>query len=313
MVSSCRETVCSRKGIFILTAVLVLSSLGLMWWYLQTEIQLITMSIIEADNVWQDNGRSSDIIVSLSTLPHRLAAIDLTLKSLMTQSMKPRKIQLQLPLFSRRDNATYEIPLFLQGLASVEIKHVERDWGPATKFIPPVLSEEDDQAIVIVDDDYIYPPTWIELFHKFASSFPNAAIATRGWDVPRNLKWKDSKTIFGSSLSEPMKVDVVTGCGGILIRPRFFDKNAVTAYEGAPKEAFFVDDIWISGHLAKHNVDRFLFPTNNDRHRTQFSRILVSDRGLINTENKGGHNNDVMLAYFASEWHYDDGREAGES
>jgi len=274
---------------------------------LYPELYLRTWSMESADAFWKANVHRSDIIVSLTTVPKRVDALDTVLKSLMLQTFAPKGIYLYVPQYSQRDKTPYVIPARFRSLLSVSIKQIDKDWGPATKFLPAVLTLPDDQLVMSVDDDVIYPYDFIERLHSMSRLHPNSVLGTRGWDVPRSLKWAESGTLFGTALEagKVVSVDVITGCGGILFKPRFFDKTALAALDSVPREAFFVDDIWISGNLAKKQVPRLVIPVKA-RHKTQFLRYAINKRSsLINRENAGGHNNDVMLRWFREYWRYE--------
>lgn len=182
------------------------------------------------------------------------------------------------------------------------------------QFIPALLhfsTIHPSAPLLIVDDDFLYPSDFVALFHHHAQLLPDHALATRGWNVPHSLKWKDSGTIFGINLpveSNPLPVDVLTGCGAYLVRPRMFNltgKFALTDYESAPRAAFFVDDIWISGHLAAQKVARVVLPSKT-RHMTMLFQGWEARTGLIHTDNEGGATNDAVLRYFARYWTYED-------
>ena len=49
-------------------------------------------------------------------------------------------------------------------------------------------------------------------------------------------------------------VDIFEGCGGVLVRPEFFDDTAFDI----PDLARSVDDVWLSGMLAAHGVPIWL-------------------------------------------------------
>lgn len=233
-----------------------------------------------------NNPKKSDIIVSLTTIPSRQDKLYNTIKSLFLQDILPQKIVLNVPDYSIREKKGYNIPSDITSL--VEIRYVGKDWGCATKFIPTILSENKEQKILIIDDDVVIPSNYISDYMYYSEKYPNSAIGTRGWDIPVSLKWRDSKTIWGYR-----NVDVLTGVGTILIKPRFFDER-ITDYNNAPKEAFFVDDIWLSGNLARNNIERVLVPI---KPRVKIGTLLPSN-SLIFNENRDGNNNDVMLKFF---------------
>ena len=62
-------------------------------------------------------------------------------------------------------------------------------------------------------------------------------------------------------------MDVLQGLQSYLIQPRFFDRAEVVDYAGAPPEARYCDDVWISAHA---RAPRWVIP---------LSRISTSHRG----------------------------------
>jgi hypothetical protein len=84
--------------------------------------------------VWMSRPRPR-VVVTLSTLPHRMESINETLNSLVQQSMPPDAIYLNVPWVARRMNRTYVVPYALQQWSAITIVRCE-DMGPATKLIP---------------------------------------------------------------------------------------------------------------------------------------------------------------------------------
>lgn len=222
------------------------------------------------DAHWAAETDRSDIIVCMTTLPSRLELIDATLKSLLHQRRAPAKIRLHVPQKSRREGVTYEVPERLTKLASLEIVHCEEDWGPATKLVPALNDCEPQQRLLVVDDDKLYAPDLVESMERASDERPDIAIGNSGWSVPpdlqhrpvtmwSNLRGKPPARLKSTLVREPRRVDILQGYSGYLVRPAFFDlEELLEGYEGAPPEAFFVDDIWISGHC---DAERWVLPT----------------------------------------------------
>jgi len=240
-------------------------------------------------------------VVSVSTIPSRLHAIQPALRSLRDQTLPPSRLLLALPTHSVREGRAYQQPKALASIPGLEILPAERDWGPATKVLASLREYQatPDQPIVFADDDSIYPRTFLETLVRNADAKPDAAIALRGWQVPASLRFKDAQMVFGTSLDEPTRIDVVTGCGGVLVRPRFFD-DQVFAIEEASHE-FYVDDVWLSGHLARRGVAAYVVPI--DRVHVYWNAVTtwVGHR-LDHEENRDGVHDDAVLSQFAADW-----------
>jgi hypothetical protein len=277
------------------------------------EYHLARSDIFTIDQRCTNRASCADIIVSLTTIPSRINFIAETLKSLMAQTRAPREIRLNLPTTSIREKQPYVIPQWLNELTSVKLVRCE-DWGPATKLLPTVRDCEADQLILVVDDDRIYAPNTIEVLEAAALADTDAAFGLGGWIAPVDLV--DCPTTLLSNvfqippaplrtarLKSRVPVDILQGFTGYLVRPRFFDLDALTDYSKAPKAAFFVDDVWISAHC---QVPKYVIPsraTNFLRKR----RAHLYKKTSLGWINRGGgknsaRNNTIMLKYFESSW-----------
>jgi Glycosyl transferase family 2 len=246
-----------------------------------------------------DNRR---VIASLTTVPDRINNLSPTIRSLLKQTRPPDEIVLAIPEFSVRERRPYEVPKYISRLPRVRILHCRRDWGPATKFIPIVREElaagRGDTLIMVVDDDRVYPRDALETYLHYNKQLPDAALCFRGAAMPRNLDWRDARMIKASELRQPEAVAVVTGCGSYLIQPRFFDES-LWDYSQAPKGAFYMDDIWISGCLTRRNVKRYVVPAS-----AMMRSVFRQRRTLSLHDVPAGrqYNNNETIAFFAAAW-----------
>ena len=242
------------------------------------------------------------IIASLSTLPDRIAKLGPTLQSLLNQTRPPDEIVLAVPPFSFRQKKAYVIPPALAAISQLQIVRCDRDWGPATKFIPTIQRElaadRGGTLVMVVDDDRIYPRDAIETYLHYQEQLPDAALCFRGGEMPRTLDWQDAKLTYGDQIREPRPVAVVTGCGSYLIQPRFFDE-ALWDYSNAPAGAFFMDDIWISGCLDRRGVKKYVVPGS------AMMRTVARQLGTLTLHNvPGGRqpSNNETIRYFHESW-----------
>jgi len=242
------------------------------------------------------------VIVSLSTMPDRIDRLEPTIDSLLNQTRPPDEIVIAVPTFSIRQNREYEIPHYLSRIPKLRVLRCEKDWGPATKFIPVVQDElaagRNDTLIMVVDDDRICPRDSIELYLHYHAELPDAALCFRGGRMPRSLNWRDCKIEFGVDLQAPKQTAVITGCGSYLISPRFFD-SSLWDYSAAPASAFYMDDMWISGCLERRGVDRYIIPAS-DTMRTAFRQIGTMT--LHDVPNGRRQSNNETIAFFSANW-----------
>ena len=246
-----------------------------------------------------DNRR---VIASLSTLPDRIGNLTPTIRSLLGQTRPPDEIVITVPEFSSRQQKTYVIPKYLSQFPRLRILHCGKDWGPATKFIPVVQEElaagRGDTLILVVDDDRTYPCDALETYLYYNKKLPNAALCFRGAPMPSDLQWRRLRLARADRIREPKKVAVVTGCGSYLVQPRFFDVQ-LWDYSAAPPEAFYMDDIWISGCLDRRGVEKFVVPAS------AMMRSVRQQSGTMTLHDvpKGRrHNNNETIAFFSDTW-----------
>jgi hypothetical protein len=280
-------------------------------WY---ELRLRRKDLAALDRASAARARRTDVIVTLSTLPSRIGRLAPTIKSLLNQTTSPAAIRINVPATSRRESAAYAVPDWLRELRSVAIVPCAVDYGPATKLIPALADSTDDQRLLVVDDDRIYHPHFVEQMTAWSDAHPDAAVASSGWRAPGDLI--DRPSTLGATLrgqapaplkctrvGEATAVDIVQGLGGYIVRPRYFDRSALTDYSGVPEAAFFVDDVWISAHCRAPKLvcpgRRTNFPSLIDRRFYKRSSLGLVNRGGGDVERR---NNTIMLRYFADRW-----------
>jgi len=152
--------------------------------------------------------------------------------------------------------------------------------------------------IMVVDDDRVYPRDALETYLHYNEQLPEAALCFRGAAMPRNLDWRHAKMIRASELRQPQPAAVITGCGSYFIQPRFFDES-LWDYSQAPQGAFYMDDIWISGCLAKRNVKRYVVPASAMMRSVFRQRRTLS---LHDVPEGRQFNNNETIAIFGDAW-----------
>ena len=208
------------------------------------------------------NRKAIRLVASLTTLPHRLANIDVTLESLVSQHVKPNVIYLNIPKqYSRfhisvdstlvarlmdKFNNRYGIPLV--------VNRLDKDLGPISKLLPTLRQENDPETIIItVDDDMIFKPTLFGILLQSHLNNPSIAFGVSGQMIDMDIdgsvhvrtawKWKDGA----------YPVDILEGFTGAIYRRDFFDVDILA---DIPHPCVSTDDIWISAHLAHRGFPR---------------------------------------------------------
>ena len=238
----------------------------------------------------------------MSTLPDRIFNLEPTIRCLLEQTRAPDEIVVAIPEFSQRQRRAYVIPRYLEQLPCVRILRCDTDWGPATKFIPAIQDElaagRSETLTVVVDDDRIYPPDSIETYLHYSELLPDAALCFRGAAMPRSFDWHNAKMVHGDRYREPQRVAVITGCGSYLIKPRFFDES-LWNYSTAPRAAFYMDDIWISGCLDRREVKKYVVPSSS---RLLSVKEQSRTMSLHEVPNGRQPNNNEVIAFFGRSW-----------
>ena len=240
------------------------------------------------------------LIFTLSSIPPRFGNIGPTLDSMLAQTAKADRIILYIPETYRHfpdwDGHLPEVP------EGVEIHRVPEDLGPATKILPAIRAfQGTDTNILFGDDDRAYPPEWAEQFLTAQAEHPGCVIAKRGLMADRVVKgsaerdlqpraetrepqhdwefklkflwmrikagrnWRDVRPPERRLFRRSGYIDIFEGCGGVLVRPEFFDEQVFDI----PPEEWSVDDIWLSACLGRRGVPIWLVahlfsPPNTD-------------------------------------------------
>jgi len=241
------------------------------------------------------------LVVSLTSIPSRINNIAPTINSILLQDLPADRIYLNLPKVSLREKRPYVIPPFIESHPRITIVRTETDSGPLMKILPTLELERDPETLIVtVDDDTIYPTDMLNTLMRYHRLLPGAALGFRGWDIPKTGRYLDSRTIYGSRIRTPRRVDILTGVSGVLYQRRFFDDDFFSD-EDLPAEGYYVDDIRINGYLERHQVGRFLIP--HPVREPLSSYVLTSRTNPLWKINRNGINNQIMIDYFFNPVH----------
>lgn len=233
------------------------------------------------------------IIVSLSTIPPRFGILGKTLRSLLNQSIKIDEIRVNIPKKYRRfPEHEFSVPEVPDG---VTLCVNEEDYGPSSKLLPTLaeFKGREDVSIIYCDDDRVAHPDWAKRLIDTSIERPNECIANAGWGldsigfeitglpqprcVPlssrrdlvyrwRRIKQQTRQILLRRQLPKPPRhrnckvdgyIDIAEGCGGVLVRPNFFDDRVFNV----PQKLWSVDDIWLSGMMAAKNTRVWKYKT----------------------------------------------------
>lgn len=239
--------------------------------------------------------RAERIVVSLSTIPERADRLGPVLRSLLDQSEPADRILLCLPRKALRSEMPYPAAADLNLPPGVQVLACD-DLGPATKILPTLLAEP-DALVVAVDDDVIYPRDFLSVLLAFHRQNPGCAAGFRGVRLTPGTAFRDLDHVFASGIPAPQPVDILFGTWGYLL-PAWLSDGAFHEFEGWPPGLRWVDDVWISGHLARRGVPRMVLRAESMPIETAASfRAALTD-----TLNRSGTNDEDGIRAFAPYW-----------
>lgn len=221
---------------------------------------------------------SRPTVITLSTIPSRFHLLGPTFDSLLSQSLPARCVRLYIPASYRRfpewNGSMPDVP------HGVTICRCATDLGPATKILPAVREYADQNVdLLFCDDDKIYDPSWHARFKRTAAAHPGCCIVEAGENLPdiadsarpedrlprarrwsrKPLSYRIRRVLSGFRIKSPMYansgyVDLLSGHGGVLMRPNWLDDDAWDI----PDIIWTVDDPWLSGQLERKGVPIWL-------------------------------------------------------
>ncbi|CAB9504287.1 expressed unknown protein [Seminavis robusta] len=251
------------------------------------------------------------VVVSLTTTPPRIVGIFPVLLSLERQSRVPDAIYLNVPQYSKRFNQEYVVPKALQKLSWLTLNMDCEDYGPATKLIPTLEKETDPDTLIInVDDEYIYPPDFVEsLVHQHLKA-PYIAFANAGQMIDTDhfsstgVRVRSACHYYTRQWKKQLAaVDILEAFQGAIFRRDFFSLESI---KNIPSNCFGTDDIWISAELAKKGITRVRIPFTQPDNWTRDAMIVDKLAPLRINSMFGESKNDrcalELLPHFQKSW-----------
>jgi len=168
-------------------------------------------------------GKQLELIISLTSYPPRINTINLTIKSLLNQSLKADKVILWLAP-EQFPNKEKDLPKNLTILCNYGLTI---DWYhdiKSYKKLIPTLIKYPNAIIATVDDDAIYPYQWLEKLYTSYQKYPKNIHAHRVTQIYYNGTFQ---TIAGGYhyYKNGNYLNKLVGLGGVLYPPYCFYKD----------------------------------------------------------------------------------------
>lgn len=234
------------------------------------------------------HGLNKPLIVSLTSYPARFGTLALSLKCLLSQTVRPDRVVLWI---AHRDMAA--LPRDVLALRAEGLEVARTDDLRSFKKLLPALQAHKDAFIVTADDDVYYPADWLEQFVTAYDPRKRDVLAMRvhrivldadGQPAPY-LEW-----IFNIDASPSHPLNMATGVGGVLyppgsLHPDVIDRDAFARL--CPNH----DDLWFY-FMAR----RAGWTVRKVGPRTSFISWPGSQRIALQHANVGDGHGDAQLA-----------------
>lgn len=230
------------------------------------------------------------VTVSLTSFPARIDAAVYSIKSIFHQTMLPDEIILWLA----EEQFGGEIPNQLYPLMAygLQVRFCE-DLKSHKKYYYS-LKEQDDNLIITIDDDLIYPETLVESLVGEYKRNPNSIICYRG----RHIKihedgfspYAEWECAFDEGVKKPSDWVMPSTGAGTLYPPNVLDKRVfdIDMIKGV---AYTADDIWMR-YMSLLKGTKVVKTHRNCRH---LSDIKIKNNIKLADVNVDGGRNDECL------------------
>ena len=237
-----------------------------------------------------DEKRDHHIVVSLTSFPARFDSLHFSIKSILTQTMKPDVIFLCLTKEEVKNES--ELPLSILELKKYGLKifFADDNLKPHNKYLS-AMKLYPDSLIVTVDDDGMYSKDLV--FSLYASYLRNPACVSarrvhkitvdESNNVLPYIKWCNGNI----KITHPSHELLATGVGGVLYPPNILP--AETFDTAKIKELCLnADDIWLKFMELKYNVP-VVWVKNRRVHPLT---VVKTQKITLQQDNVHGNNND---------------------
>ncbi|MDT0555020.1 glycosyltransferase [Patiriisocius hiemis] len=220
------------------------------WPFISTRFKL---SSIPVKKLHASSDTDIPVIVSLTTIPSRIKSVHLTVRSILSQNQKPKKVVLWL-----HENLKSKVPSSLQKIEGPLFKiHFTKNDFSHLKLIE-TINLYPDEYIITVDDDLMYPPEFLTLLYNTHKKYPNTIVANEVRQITYTKDGTPKPYVEWYHTKEQPKDSTFLlplGVFGVLYPPNSLHEDATNS-ELIKKLAPKADDLWFRamGILQKTEV-----------------------------------------------------------
>ena len=243
--------------------------------------------------------RAKRIVVSLTSYPARFPTLDITIRSLLNQTMRPDKIVLFLHKDGEYDKVTPNIKALEE--FGLEIVPCDVNLRPHNKYFHAMQKYPDD-IIITVDDDQYYNERLIENLFESYKRYPGAvsAVRTREIQFDKNgepltyKKWRRAKR----KRLGPLNSIFALGVGGVLYPPGCMDRNILLDADKIKEICLRNDDVWLKAVQLKKGTKVVVIP----RYKKFRLNPVGTQKIALHKSNIGENENDIIVKNIISEF-----------
>lgn len=203
-------------------------------------------------------------IISLTTLPNRIHNIKNVLYSLCNQEYDNYEVHLNVPKITKYDG-DFDISFDFKGFENddrLKVFYVE-DIGAITKIYYTLKRSEDpEQRIISVDDDFIYSSEMISIYDEMLENYFDEGVLGFAGIWPVEIETDGTLNCVGCiNPDEYLKVGLLEGYKSICYKRKYFDYEFFEHWY----KIDYNDDLTISSWLGYKNIDKILIPYKNEK------------------------------------------------
>ncbi|WP_405398539.1 glycosyltransferase family A protein [Maribacter sp. Asnod2-G09] len=244
----------------------------------------VKLLALSSKSMITENKTEIPVIVSLTSIPSRLGTLHLTIRSLLNQDARPKKIIIWL-----HHSLKNKIPKKLATLESDLFEIMYSDLTCSHRKLIHSLELFPNDIIVTCDDDMLYRPNWLRLLHEEHLSHPKKIIAnqTRYITYKKTGELQSYKSwVFDRYSKFKSSAVIPIGAEGVLYPPNSLSEKVTDStlfLELAPK----ADDLWFKAMAYLKGTESM---QANNKAKTPIP-IIGSQKQSLKKLNIGGDKN----------------------